>query len=111
MCEVFTFTAERPGHLMLIRKHVSRKAAGKERVLLEGLQLDIATIETCFKNNPLDVEGAVQSGLTKWIEGSGRQPPTWGVLLEAMDDAEFARQHIQDLKRDLGLADSMLKIL
>ena len=106
-----TFTAERPDHLMLIRKHVSRKAAGKERALLEGLQLDTATIETCFRNNPLDVVEAVQAGVTKWIECSGHQPPTWGVLLEAMDDAEFARQHIQDLKRDLGLADGMLKIL
>ena len=102
MCEVFTFTAERPGHLMLIRKRVSRKAGGG-KALLEGLWLDAATIETCFRNNPLDVVEAVQDGLKRWIAGSGRQPPTWGVLVEAMDDAEFPQHHIQDLKRDLSL--------
>ena len=87
---------------MLIRKRVSSKAGGG-KALLEGLWLDTATIETCFRNNPLDVVEAVQDGMKRWLAGSGRQPPTWGVLLEAMDDAEFARQHIQDLKSDLSL--------
>ena len=61
------------------------------RAVLEGVWLDAATIESCFRNNPLDEEAAVQAGLVKWVEGTGRQPPTWGALLEAMEDAEIAQ--------------------
>ena len=88
---------------MLFRKHVSKRAAGKGRAILEGVWLDTATIEACFTNNPRDVEAAVQAGLNKWVEGKGCQPPTWGVLLEAMEYAEIESKHIQDLKASLGL--------
>ena len=95
-------SVDRPGYLVLLRKHVSRKAAGKGRAVLEGVWLDAPTIEACFRDNPRDEEAAVQAGLTKWVEGKGRQPPTWEVLLEAMDDAEVAQQDIQDLKTALS---------
>ena len=88
---------------MLFRRHVSRAAAGKGRAVLEGVWLDAPTIEACFVNNPQKVEEAVQAGLTKWVEGKGHQPPTWRVLLEAMQYAEIDSQHIQDLKASLGL--------
>ncbi len=98
-----SFSADRLNYLMLFRRHVSRTAAGKGRAVLEGVWLDAPTIEACFVNNPQDVEAAVQAGLTKWVGGKGRQPPTWGDLLEAMQYAEIDSKHIQDLKASLGL--------
>ena len=95
-------SAGRPDYLVLLRKHVSRKAAGKGRAVLEGVWLDAPTIETCFRDNPQGEEAAVQAGLTKWVGGKGRQPPTWEVLLAAMDVAEVAQQDIQDLKTALS---------
>ena len=88
---------------MLSRIHVSRTAAGKGRAVLEGVGLHTATIEACFADHPQDAEAAVQAGLTKWIGGKGCQPPTWKVLVDAMDYAGIAQQHIQALKADLGL--------
>ena len=98
-----SFSADCPNYLMLFRRHVSRTAAGKERAVLEGVWLDAPTIEACFVNNPQKVEAAVQAGLTEWVGGKGRQPPTWGVLVEAMEYAEIDSKHIQDLKASLGL--------
>ena len=86
---------------MLFRKNVSRAAAGKGRAVLEGVWLDAATIESCFRSNPLDEEAAVQAGLTKWVEGKGRQPPTWEALIEAMKDAEIRPAHLKRLKTNL----------
>ena len=99
---LFVFSAEHPKHLRFFRIHVSRTATGKGRAVLEGVGLHTATIGPCFEDNP-DVESAVQAGLTKWIEGTGLQPPTWGVLLDAMEYALIGQQHIQHLKADLGL--------
>ena len=101
--EGLSFCADRQNHLNLFRKHVSRRAAGKGRAVLEGVWFDASTIEACFRRNPLDEEGAVQAGLTKWVEGKGRQPPTWKALIEAMEDAEIAQEHFLHLKTDLGL--------
>ena len=98
-----SFSADHPRHLMLLRKHVSRRAAGKGRAVLEGVGLDSAAIRACFEDHPLEVEEAVQSGLTKWIEGKGLQPPSWQVLFDAMSYAGIAQQHIRDLKTDLGI--------
>ena len=98
-----SFPADHPDHLKIFRIHVSRTAAGKGRAVLEGVGLHTAAIGPCFKDYPQDTEAAVQAGLTKWIEGRGQQPPTWKVLLEAMEYAQIAQQHIQDLKADLGL--------
>ena len=86
---------------MLFRKHVSRRAADKGRAVLEGVGLDAPTIQTCFEDHPQKVESTVQTGLTKWSEGQGLQPPTWQVLLGAMQYAEIAQQDIQDLKMAL----------
>ena len=83
---------------------MSRNAAGKERQVLEGVGFDAATIERCFQDNPRDGEAAVHAGLAKWVEGHrGHQPPTWKVLLEALDYAEIPQQYIQSLEKDLGL--------
>ena len=98
-----SFSADHPRHLMLFRKNVSRRAAGKGRAVLEGVGLDSAAIRACFEDHPLEAEEAVQSGLTKWIEGKGLQPPIWQVLFDAMTYAGIAQQHIRDLKTDLGL--------
>ena len=95
--------AEHRGHLRLCRIHVSRTAAAKGRAILEGVGLDTATIDTCFEDNPRDVVEFIQAGLNAWSGGRGRQPPTWDVLLRAMEYAEVPQQHIQDLKTDLGL--------
>ncbi|MDA8002867.1 MAG: hypothetical protein MPL62_16410 [Alphaproteobacteria bacterium] len=98
-----SFSVDRTDHLKLFRRHVSRTAAGKGRAVLEGVELDTATITACIKGNPLDEEEAVQSGLTKWSGGQGLQPPTWEVLLDAMEYAQISQQHINDLKTALGL--------
>ena len=98
-----SFFADRKDYRELFRKHVSRKAAGKEKAVLEGVGLDDAAIETQFRNNPNNVEEAVQSGLIAWSRGYYYKEPTWEVLLAAMEYAEIAEQHIQDLKTALGL--------
>lgn len=95
---------------MLLRTYVSRTAADKGRAVLEGIGLDTATIRTCFVDHPLEVEEAVQTGLTEWIEGKGCQPPTWQVLFDAMSYARIARQHIRELKTDIRLTEGMLSI-
>ena len=84
---------------MVLRMFVSRKAAGKGRAILEGVGLDSSAIKACFRSNPLDDEEAVQDGLIKWTDG-GHQvfPPTWGVLIDAMEYAEVGQQHIAGLK-------------
>ena len=97
------FSADRPDHLILFRKYVSRKAATKGRAVLEGVGLLTETIDACFSSHPLDEEGAVQAGLTRWSGGQGRQPPTWRVLLEAMTFAQIAQEHVQGLKKTLGV--------
>ena len=97
------FCADHPGYLMLFRKHVSRRAADKGRAVLEGVGLDASTIRTCFEDNPRNIQEAVQTGLTKWSEGQGLQPPTWKVLLQAMSYSEIAQKHIRDLETELGL--------
>ena len=100
--ECCTFSADRPGYLMLFRKHVSRKAADKGRAVLEGVGLDAPTIQTCYMDHPQKVEEAIHTGLTKWSGGQGL-PATWEVLLAAMEYAEIAEKDIQDLKMALGL--------
>ena len=102
-CDGSSVSADHPDHLMLFRIHVSRTAAGKGKAVLEGVGLHTDTIGPCFADHPQDTEAAVQAGLTKWIEGKGRQPPTWKVLLGAMQYAQIAQQHIQDLRTELGL--------
>ena len=104
-CESVTFSADYPGHLVLFRKHVSRKATNKGRAVLEAVGLDYPRIDACFQSNPLNEEEPVQEGLKDWIGGAGFQPPTWKVLLEAMNYAGLAQQHIQSLKADLGVTE------
>ena len=87
---------------MLFRIHVSRKAAGKAKAVLEGLGLDITTIKACETAHPLNNEEIVQEGLIKWCGGKGTQPPTWNVLIKAMRYAEIAQQDIGELKQELG---------
>ena len=87
---------------MLFRIHVSRKAARKAKVVLEGLGLDQNTIDACISAHSSNDEEIVQDGLTRWCGGKGTQPPTWNVLIEAMRYADIAQQDIGELKRKLG---------
>ena len=83
---------------------MSRRAAGKGRALLEGVGLDSDTIEARFQSNPLNEEEAVQAGLIKWKDDLIQDfPPTWKVLIEAMEYAGVAQQHIAGLKAKLLL--------
>ena len=97
----FAFLTEHQDHLMLIREHVSRAAAGKGRAVLEVLLRDAATIEACFKDK--EEEEAVQAGIIKWMGGTGRQPPTWETLLKAMKFAKIGQHYTQNLKEEIGL--------
>ena len=95
---------DRSDHIMLFREHVSRKAASKARAVLEGVGLDEATIEACFSDHR-NVEEVVQAGLVKWRDGHGgphMQPPTWEVLISAMEYARIAQSHVKDLKEKLA---------
>ena len=99
----FPSNADHPRHLILLRKYISRRAAGKGRAVLEGVGLDAPTIAACFSAHPQKEEGAVQEGLIKWCGGSnGFQPPTWGVLAEAIEFAELAQQDIDSLNSALN---------
>ena len=100
--KILSFSADHPRHLMLFRRLISRRAAGKGRAVLEGVGLDAPTIAACFTAHPLNEEGAVQEGLTKWCGGEGFQPPTWGVLVEAIEYANIAQQDIEALRRALS---------
>ena len=82
---------------------MSRNAAGKGKAVLEGVGLDAPTIAACFTANPQNHEEAVQDGLTIWKGGQGTQPPTWGVLIDAMEYAQIEQQSVQGLKKELGL--------
>ena len=99
-CAESAFFTDRPGYLMLFRKHVSRRAADKGRAVLEGVGLDAPTIQTCFEDHPQKMEEAVHCGLTKWSGGQGL-PHTWEVLLQSMEYAGIAQQDIQNLKMAL----------
>ena len=46
------FSADRPDHLILFRKYVSRKAATKGRAVLEGVGLLTETMGACFSGHP-----------------------------------------------------------
>ena len=104
------FSADHSDHLKLFRRYVSRKAATKGRAVLEGVGLLTETLDACFTSHPLDEEGAVQAGLTKWSGGQGRQPPTWQVLLEAMTFAQIAQEHVQGLKKTLGVQGTLFTL-
>ena len=107
-CEGLALSAGRQGYLKLFRTFVSRKAAGKTIAVFEGVGLDRATIAACFSAHPLNEEEAVQEGLTRWCGGKGRQPPTWRVLVEAMQYAQIDQQDVQGLKEELGLSGTSL---
>ena len=96
-------SAVHPDYRQLFRIHVSKQAAGKAKAVLEGVNLDEGTIRACFRANPLNDVETVQDGLTRWTGGQGRQPPTSGVLIVAMQYADIAQQHIQSLREQLGL--------
>ena len=74
-------------YLKLFRLHVSRKASGNGRAILEGLELELSTIDQCISAHPFNDEKIVQAGLIRWSGGEGTQPPTWGVLIAAMEYA------------------------
>ena len=97
-------SADCPDHIKLFRRYVSRKAAGKARAVLEGVGLETSTIDACSSAHPLNDEEIVQAGLVKWRDGQGnKQPPTWEVLISAMEYAGVAQQHMKELKEKLAL--------
>ena len=97
LAKCFALSTDHPGHLILFRKYVSRKAAGTGRAVLEGVGLDSETIEACFRSHPQTEEEAIQAGLVKWCGGRGNEPPTWQVLFAAVEYAQIAQQHVHDL--------------
>ena len=56
----------------------------------------------CYENHPSNIEEAVQAGLQEWAASTPTtHPPTWKVLLDAMDYALIDCQHIASLKAEL----------
>ena len=97
---VLSFIAGNQKCDMMLRKFVSRVAAGKGRAVLEGLGLPAGTRAMCFVNNPSNVEEAIQYGLLEWKNGHGYNP-TWEVLLGAMAYAEIPVQDVKKLKEEI----------
>ena len=97
------YFADHPEYLVLLRKHVSKIAAAKGSAVLAAVGLDTPTIEMCFQDNPRSTEEAVQVGLVKWSGGRFKKPPTWKVLIKAMEDVGFDEKYTEGLKKDLGL--------
>ena len=87
------------GHLVLLRRYVSRQAWGKGRALLEALGLSRAEIAKCYGMHPLNEEESVQQGLQVWMEGGANT--TWDALLKAMETAGIAVQQRDGLKQEL----------
>ena len=54
---------------------MSRKAAGKGKRLLEGLELDLETIDTLIENNLDDMESTAQVGLSNGLVAKAGHPP------------------------------------
>ena len=80
---------------------MSRKAAGKVNAVLEGVGLEPETIRECINSHSHNDEEAVQDGLIRWKEGQGTQPPTWAVLVEAMEFSRIDQDSIRGLKVEL----------
>ena len=100
-----TLSTDCPDHLMLFRRYVSRKAAGKARAVLEGVGLETSTIDACSSAHPLNDEEIVQAGLVRWRDGQGnKQPPTWEVLISAMEYAGIRQQHVKELQGTLAIS-------
>ena len=56
----------------------------------------------CYENHPSNIEEAVQAGLQEWVSSAPTtDPPTWKVLLNAMDYARIDCQHTASLKAEL----------
>ena len=102
-----SLSLEHPDYLSLMRKNVSRAAGTQGKAVLGELGLEEATIAACFQDNPMNTEEAVQSGLVKWSGGQGKKrnkPPTWSVLLKAMEEAGLHEKYTKSLKSCLGLS-------
>ena len=97
---VLSFVAGNQNCDIMLRKFVSKVAAGKGRAVLEGLGLPEGMRDMCFVNNPSNVEEAVQYGLLQWKNGQGSSP-TWEVLLGAMAHAEIPVQDVKKLKEKI----------
>ena len=63
--------------------------AGKWEDLALALHFDGPTLLTIKKDSALCSKTACCTILQRWLEGKGRQPTCWDVLLEALKDAEF----------------------
>lgn len=82
---------------MLFRKYVSNNAAGRGKALLAALELTPAEIARVYGSIDKSEIEAVQAGLLKWQERAS--VPTWAVLLEAMDQSGFAKEHCKGLEK------------
>lgn len=65
--------------------------AWKWEDLALALHFDGPTLLTIKKDSALCSKTACCTVLQRWLEGKGRQPACWGILLEALKDAEFGR--------------------
>lgn len=56
-------------------------------------------IEAEYRGHPIV---CCQEMFQKWLKGSGRQPVTWGLLIELLEDTEHKRL-VDQIKEALGL--------
>ena len=94
--------AARKDYVILLRKYVSRRSAGKGRAVLEYVGFDGSEIEMFYVKKQKDEEEAVHSGLLEWASGKAKgRPTTWEILIGAMVHAEISVQYIDELKKEL----------
>ena len=47
------------------------------------------TLERIAKDHPQDAEGCCTQMMREWLEGKGRQPATWAILIDLLKDAKI----------------------
>ena len=64
------------------------RVAGKWKDLALALHFDGQTLDMIQEDSSCS-KTACYTVLQRWLEGKGRQPACWDILLKALKDAEF----------------------
>ena len=81
---------------------VSRNAGDKWRSLLTHLGVPLAKYKALFEESQGNPIRACFEGLVFWREGNEPcRPPTWSVLLEALERGAEKREYFRELEEDI----------
>ena len=51
---------------------------------------------------------AATTVFSEWLDGKGRQPPSWAVLIQALKETELFLDVVNDLECILGISDDLI---